>query len=639
MRKTYALIFLLVFISTTGFVSASDERDVFIIDKDGNTKYQYQTLFASDYGYYIEAQSVELGVPENVTNLKFFDSYDELIPTKITSEREFNTYTLNIKEVEYGNPYVVGFSYDLPKYTTVRYKENYFFEYPIYLEQDSQKEVHICIPSSATAGATPYDSTPIEESTTPDIHDFKYYPMKKFPLIDPLPSYAANEYHKTKEAQFQEIDVCPNGYNDNLISDVNRGDITRLKFDFHSYDSQVDNYDSTSGKLSITAPVVYKQTIDHNAQLIEKTLHSIDAILNLNSPLSYHLTFVGDNDRVLESNSIISLDDGTVFIAISVLNGDSDQLLQINVLRGLINSAMLNTYGQETDTFWWITGALTNLALIVMKENGLPTNDVQLILNDVKDTFKELTTNQIIEFLKSVATDPQSKVLIDSGIVDEIDTYCPNHAIKLNKITKDANLNFLNDKEFNNYMLYNLRGECSKDISEIFDKYRLEHDNVRIAVDKLQNMQEKFSRINIKRKDIPEINTINTNLNAAQEDLKRGKVEEALRLLESSENLYDTKLQRLLGILEEYTNAENKAEAIPFIFSIPSKFISSSKLDDAIEFIKTDEFDSARNEINKSLFWSNNAIILSLILYVVIVGLIFWVFRTRLKNKSKHRLN
>jgi hypothetical protein len=152
-------------------------------------------------------------------------------------------------------------------------------------------------------------------------------------------------------------------------------------------------------------------------------------------------------------------------------------------------------------------------------------------------------------------------------------------------------------------------------------------------------MQEKFSRINIKRKDIPEINTINTNLNAAQEDLKRGKVEEALRLLESSENLYDTKLQRLLGILEEYTNAENKAEAIPFIFSIPSKFISSSKLDDAIEFIKTDEFDSARNEINKSLFWSNNAIILSLILYVVIVGLIFWVFRTRLKNKSKHRLN
>ncbi len=631
------LMTALVFILMLNCVSALyEERDIFIIDSDGDTQYKYQLVGSVEYGYYIEAQDLVLLVPENSTNLQFYDSYGKISATYEYTEEGYKVYTVTTREIEYDEPYEIGFTHDLPKYTTTRYKENYFFEYPYYKEIGSEKETYVCIPNSASEYAEYYDSTPEDDwRVRPiDYYNFTLPEIAKLPEIKPItPLYGYDYNYKSEYSQIQEVEVCPSGYSDEWILGIDEGIITAVEFDFKMPSAKISNSVYNGDKITVEYPAIYKSIIEKNTPLLEKTLNSIEQKLNLDSPSSYKLIFVSDNDKVLSGdNAMISYEDGTVYFQTGLMRLDNDQLLQINLLRGIINSAMLNTYGTSTDDSWWTNGALTSLALIIMKDNDLEINEIQTLLNDFKDAFDELTTNEIIEIMQD--SEMEYRITIDSGIVDEIDNLCPNHAIKLNKITKDMDsLDFSNDKEFNNYILYNLREECSKDISEVLDKYKLEHDNVQVAVDKFNRIKQKFSEIKIDRTDIEELNTIRNNINQVEGLLKVGKVEQATELIDEADNLYETKLKNLLEILKEFNTAEDEVKSIPLVFSLPSKMMASSNLDSAMTFIKEEDFDSARSKINSAKFWSNNALTISIIIYVLIGVGIFFGYKKYQNNK------
>ncbi len=637
--KIKILLITLLFILMLNSVSALyEERDIFIIDSNGDTQHKYQLVGSVEYGYHVEAQDLVLSVPENVTNLQFYDSYGKISATYEYTEEGYKVYTVRTKEIEYNEPYEIGFTYNLPKYTTTRYKENYFFEYPYYKEIGSEKETHVCIPNSASEYAEYYDSTPEDDwRVRPyDLYNLTI-PKLDLPELTPLHQYTSTEYnYRSEYAQIQDVEICPSGYSDEGIFGIDEGIITSVEFDFKMPSTKISNSDYSGNKISVEYPSIYKTIIEKNIPILEKTLNSIDQKLNLDSPSSYRLIFVSDNDKVLSGdNAMISYEDGTVYFQTGLMRLDNDQLLQINLLRGIINSAMLNTYGTSTDDSWWTNGALTNLALISMKENNLPTSDIQQVLNDIKDLFNELTTNEIIELMQD--TTLEGRTNIDSGIVDEIDKLCPNHAIKLNKITKNMDsLDFSNDKEFNNYILYHLREECSKDISEVLNKYRLEHDNVQVAVDKFNRIKQKFGEIKIDRTDIEELNTIRNNINQVEGLFKVGKVEEATKLIDEADNLYETKLKNLLGILKEFNTAEDEVKSIPLVFSLPSKMIASSNLDSAMTFIKEEDFDSARSKINNAKFWSSNSIMVALIIYALIIVGIFLIYKNNNKKYSGH---
>ena len=110
-KKICLLVFLTIFL--VNVVSATEERDIFIIDNEGNTQYKYQIVSAVDEGYYIEAQDLSLVVPENATNLKFYDSSGIIKGIYSYSDEGYKIYNVRTKQIEYNEPYEVGFIYDL----------------------------------------------------------------------------------------------------------------------------------------------------------------------------------------------------------------------------------------------------------------------------------------------------------------------------------------------------------------------------------------------------------------------------------------------------------------------------------------------------------------------------------------------
>lgn len=635
MKIIILCIFIVLIISPV--ISAYQERSIFIVDSNGNTQYKYQLIVAVDQGYYIPGQSIDLVVPINSTNLKFFNNNGEVNPTLKTQsiENETKTYSVVMNQVEYGSPQFIGFTYDLLEYTTIRYKENYFLEFPYYIDIESNKETYVCIPSSASRYANSYDSTP-KDYNYPYLNNYNYTLTAPPLQLPPLIISPSSPGYISQDQQIAKINICPSGYYENTVYGLTKGISTELNFDFKDSSNRIDNYEKSFEPITVNGPSIYESFIDKNIPSIVKTIPTIDSKLNLNSLPHYNVNFVSDNDLAMtDNNDILSYEDGKVLYKVNVIKGD-DQFLQINLLRGIIGSSMIKTYGLSIQNNWWDIGSTTNMALILMKENNLPTSEIQKTLKTIKDAIKKLTPQEIKDSINDNSGD---KILIYSSIVDEIDSVCPDHVLKLNAKTRGmTQINFTSEKEFNNFLIYNIENLCSKDISNILDKYGFEHDSVMDILTRYNNLQAKFSEINIDREDIPALNTLKSNLNKIKSNLEEGKIEDSTQLVSDSETLYETRLKPLLQILGDFSNAEQKSNSIPFIFALPSKIIINSNLDGAIGYIKENNFDGAKQKINNSLFWINNAIMLSIIFYIIILSLIILFYKKYRKHK-KHNHN
>ncbi|GEM_PF-4807874 len=700
MIKRVFPIFIFLIILCASLAMASEERYSFIIDEQGNTKLQYQlVLSVTESGMYLPGFTHTFSPPENVTNLEFFDENGKITPKYIGSEEGYSIYEKYIPDVNYNSPYQIGYRYDLPEYTTTRYNENYHFEYPMSLPKNSTYTLAVCIPSSADSYPASYDSTPQTYEPT----DYSTYKPIEIRTITPIsPITYTTTYYKGDSS----IDACPTGYRKTYNYDFEYGVSNKITSSFSMPENKVELFTYESTKIKIVAPKIYQSVLEKNVKAIEASLPNIESKLNLNAPSSYTIYMVSDTDKVFEDtkngNSVsIAMEDGTVYFKISLLNVGDDQFIQVNLLRAIINSALLKTYGENSDNSWWSHGALTNMAVKLMKESNLQYDQVQKAMNDVKDAIKLLSTNEIIEVMS--ASDSKSQILIYSSIVDEMDSVCPDHVIKLNKQTRTmSGLTFSSDKQFDNFLIYNLKQECTRDISSVLDKYQFEHDNVAYIMDKYAKINEKFQNIKISRNDIPDLNIAKSDLVTANTELTEGKASEALILIEKSEeaysrildlvtiyskiedlrpkltaipeelrspsvlsainkldeaedlvtkkntkdaltkaneasNLYDESVKNMGGILQEYVDAKLKVEGVPEIFYLPAKPLAKGALSSAVTKIKSDNYDEARGSIGTSTFWSNNAIILSLIFYALIIGGLIFGYKKYIKPMQKDK--
>jgi hypothetical protein len=637
MKSKLLIITLISLFLFSNIVLADVERDIFIIDEDGTTTYKYQYGTAVDYGYYLESQEMTLVVPQTLEDVKFYDSDGSITGTYDSEYLGSDLYTVRIKEVEYNNPYEIGFTSKLPKYTTVRYQENYFFEYPYYQETGYEREVYVCIPTSASSSAKSYDSSPADDWRTFDYDQYEriIIPEYDYPeIIYNIPGYG--NYQSVSE-QLEDLDVCPSGYTQHEITNIENDVITTVEYDFSISSKQTGLFTYDSENIKVTGPKPYQSLIERNIKAIESTLEKISTRLNLKSPSKYDVSFVSNNDKVLDGdNALVSYEDGTVYFQTGIITVGDDDLIQINLLRGIINSAILNTYGTETYESWWTNGVLTNLGLVLMKEEGLSVEGVDEVLNDVRDSMDLLTTNEVIEYLEDETL--ADKTTIESAIVDELDKICPDHAIKINKFTKGlSSVSFNNDKQLNNYLLVHLDDECTADPTIVFEKYNLEHDNVKIAVKKYNEISNKLNDLNIDRDDIIELNTVKEKVKLANQNLEKGDVLESLKNSEEAIELFDGPLQEKLAVLKRYSQVEQSAESIPKVFSFPGSIGLRKHMDLAIQNINSVSTKEAEKNLNDAQFWINNSSMFSILFYLVLIGIVIGGYFLLKKQQQGHQ--
>jgi hypothetical protein len=643
MKQKIILHLILAIILLSNLVLADVERDIFIIDDDGTTTYKYQYGAAVDYGYYLESQDMTLLVPQDYKNVNFYDSDGSITGTYDSEYLGSDVYTVTTKEIEYNEPYEIGFTANLPKYTTVRYQENYFFTYPYYKESGYEKEVYVCIPTSASSYAKSYDSSPEDDWRTFDYDSYQDYKIVIPEPIYPEPIFTIEGYgnYNSVSEQLENVDICPLGYTEHEITNIEEDVITTVDYEFQISSKKTGLFTYDSDLIKVEGPKAYQNLIEKNVKALEPTLEKISTRLNLDSPNKYYVTFVSNNDKVLDGdNALVSYEDGTVYFKTGIIAVGDDDLIQINLLRGIINSAILNTYGTETYESWWTNGVLTNLGLVLMKEEGLSIEGVNEVLNDVRDSIELMTTNEIIEFMEDeTVTD---KLLVESAIVDELDKICPDHAIKINKFTKGlSSLSFKDDKQLNNYLLVHLTDECTSDPAIVLEKYNLEHDNAKIAVKKYNEISTKLNELNIDREDIVELNTVKEKVQSANQKLERGDVVESLKNSEEAIELFDGPLQEKLAVLQKYSQVEKSGESIPKFFSFPGNIALNKHMDLAIQNINSGNTQDAEKNLNDAQFWINNssmfAVLFYLILMGVVVGAYFLMHKQQHSNKKKHK--
>ena len=700
MIKKLSLVCLILILLLASIVFASEERYTFLIDEEGNTKLRYQAVLSvSSPEMYLPGFTMTLSPPVDVSHLEFYDSNGKINPRKAGTEEGYDIYKQNIPDIDYNQPYQIGYQYDLPEYTTVRYNENYHFEYPFSPEEASDYVISVCIPSSANVYPVDYDSSP---ETQQALDWDSYKPVRiSLPYI-PIGSISPSENYR---GDFS-ISPCPSGYQktENYESNSNQ----KITSSFSIPNNRLDLFTFEAGKIKLTAPKIYQTVLEKNVKNLQVALPNIESKLNLNPPYNYNLYLVSDTDKVFldakESNSAsLVQDDGTVYYKISLLNVGDDEFIQINLLRALINSASLNTYGENSDNSWWSHGALTNMALRLMKESNLPYNEVQKTMNEVKDQIKLLSTNEIIALMNNV--DSEEKILIYSSIVDEIDTNCPDHVLKLNKRTREmSDLSFTSDKQFNNFLIYNLKEECPQVVETILDKYQLGHDNVQYVSGKYSKINEKIANITISRKDIIELNDARSDLQQATNDLQKGNTANALVLIENAEKaytqildlvqiyskvenlrpkldaipvelrsaeiltsinkideaedlvrgkntteallkvnealfFYDENTKKTGGVIQEYVDAKIKTESVSNFFYLPAKPFAKNSLSSAADLIKNDDYTGARNYLSNSNFWSNSAFTLALVMYTILIGLFIMGYLKIIKPRKINKFH
>jgi len=633
--KEKILILFFVMIIFSSIVLAYEENYIFIIDEEGNTELKYQTVLTVLPGYYIPGSNATLIIPKEAQNVEFYDNQGKIYPSLLDTKEGYNFYYIITKKVESDKPYEFGYIYNLPKYTTVRYNENYHFEYPIYLDSN----IYVCTSPKASSYPIDYDSSPQNDWRKEYTYTKPNLTKIDLPNID-LTILKRIDFSTIFKTGPNPFNICPDGLKENKITNIEMEYLTKPKFDFSIPGKTTEFFTYNGEKVTLIAPKIYQDIIEKNIKTIEKTLPSIETQLNLNVPSKYNLKFVSDTDKVIyeNDNAMVSYDDGTVFFKVSIIRSNNDEFIQINLLRGLINSALLNTYTPSSDRNWWTEGALTNMALKIMEDNNLPNSEVQKTMDEARDEFNNLTKDEIIKPIEN--SEPEDRIIIDSLIVDEIDNTCPDHVIKLNNITKEiSELDFSEEKTFDNYLIYNLKEFCSNDISSILNKYGLPYDNVSFVVDKFKVMKEKLDPINIKKGKILELDDSKSKLEGVEYNLKRGKnIDESLTLTNEIESIYENSIKNKVNILKEYSNAEQKVDSIPIIFYLPSRIMAYNLLNKAIIDINKDNFDSAEKNINKSLFWIDNSTILSLIVYIILCAII-WIIYKKYTHHKKSRSN
>lgn len=697
-KKLILLIFLILF-SSLSVIFADEYRYSFIIDQEGNTKLRYQEVTSiSEYGMYLPSYNEYFYPPEGVTNLEFYDNDGKITPKYIGSEDGYDIYLARIPDVYFLAPYEIGYQYDLPEYTTVRYMENYHFEYPWYLDANSEIITSVCIPSSANSSPVDYDSSP-EEYTTTD------YPFKQYTYI-PIPKYVPFELPQFPGGD-SSISVCPDGYKKTDNLDFELGISTNIKSSFSMSNNKIDNFTYESGNIKVIGPSIYQSVLERNIKSIETILPNINSSLNLDTPSNYTIYFVSDTDNIFRGYGdeyfFVSYEDGTIYIKTSVINSGGDEFIQVNLLRAIINCAILDTYGENSDNSWWSLGAQTNMAVKLMKESGLPYSELQDSFDYIKEGISQLSSEEIVEAMNG----GDYQILIYSSIVDEIENMCFNHIIKLNGSTRlMSNLAFTSDKQFNNFLIYNLNKDCSQDISGILDKYKLEHDDVIYVSNKYVKIFDKIK--NLDDIGVNKLIDAKNQLIQANDYLNKGNVQEALELIEKTEaaysdilnlvmihskitdlnpkiqaipeeirppsilsainkidetedlilknntaealikvneaaELYDAGIKEMGGILQEYTDVKTKINAVPGIFYFPAKIFAKQSLNSSVGFIKNNNYENARKSFASANFWSNNAVTFGLLFYIIVIGGAIFCYFKFVKSKKikqiKHHKN
>jgi len=329
----------------------------------------------------------------------------------------------------------------------------------------------------------------------------------------------------------------------------------------------------------------------------------------------------------------MSLADGRVFFDVKLTREDGE-FFQVNFLRGLINSALFRTYG-ESFANWWSDGALTNMALIMMKSNNLKTGEVKKLIDLAKGEIS-LYSLYSKEKLKEILTYKQASLLFNSAIVDEIETYCPNHVIKINKTVQGIKKgHFTTEKQFNNYLIYIIKKECNIDISNILDKYYIEHDNVGKVIEQLVALE---SKIKILPSELlsEEVKNKITEINNAEELIQNGQVTEAQAKINSANNVIEPITIKLENILPKYNNTKDSISQIPVIFYLPGGMMAQGEFNEAINLIKMEKFEKAEQKMNSAQFWISNSASITLTLVVLaILGIIGVIFLTNKQLLTK----
>ena len=358
-----ALITVLIFVQLFSFVIADAEYEnhIFIIDGDGKTTYRYQyTIQITDYGMYLPAFTTELYVPEG-ENAKFFDNYGNVSAKKTDNYEGYDVYDVRTKEIEYNEEYGIGFQYVLDDVEIYRYKENYHFSYPIY---DETIEYYVCIPDNFYSFPATYDNNPKEPEEynpyyIPELIPFKEYKIADYTLLEPGTGY---------NSIMQLVDKCPDGYKE-ASPDIIYDDYYKVSLDYQNPDYEVPTEEYNGTNMNVKVPALYKAQIIDSLKAIDPILPQVSSRLDLDALSKYNVDFLSNTDEVFDGNFMVSFDDGTAFFRVDAVGQDSE-FFQVNFLRGIINTALLKTYGEDFGN-WWSDGALTIMAMNLMKENGL----------------------------------------------------------------------------------------------------------------------------------------------------------------------------------------------------------------------------------------------------------------------------
>lgn len=658
-RAKYALLITLclcIFIFSQ-FVFANEiERDIFIIDETGKTTYKYQYVTAVEDGYYLESFNLPVGIMPESKNLEFYDS-DGAVSVRKTDEVDeegFEYYNIRVQQTQYNKPRAVGFTHELEDFTTVRYQENYFFEYPYYQDSEWPRDVYVCFPEKASGYPKSYDSSPEDDWR----EDYETYDQNSIRIVPYEPSiydsyeitvwneedlYPSNfDFRdimygtKSVEDQLDSVEPCPIDYQERKITNIKEDQITKLDFAFKDADEKTGLSTIERDGVSVSVPTTYRRLLEENIETIQPIIQTIEEDLKLKSPEKFVIIIASDNDRVFDGdNAMISYEDGNIFYQVGLLRVESNQFIQVNLLRGIINSAVLKTYGTETYDSWWTNGILTELSLQLMRSEGLPTQEVEEALQETAELIYEYSPEELSEMLETL--DSEEVTVLHSAIVNQIEDVCPNHIINLNEQTSAIGIIFQNEVQLNNFLLYQLRANCGTAPREVLDRYYLEHDNVEGAIERQEAITALVGELPDEANALSELSQINTYIQDAKEHLAIGKVTQSNQFVEEANRIYFGSLQTKLALLEKLETIDDQTNSIPAFARYPANWLIESNKQKAvasIDQLDEDNFDVYSQRIIKH---SSRAGIYSvtIILSLLTICLIFiWYV---ISNNSKKR--
>ncbi|MBT3298242.1 hypothetical protein HN385_04910 [archaeon] len=668
------------------------ERDIFIIDSDGGVTYKNQYVMAIEYGYYYESMELPFPVDSNYTNLEFYDSYGEIEGDySETNEYAIDLYHLTTEEIEYGEPYEIGYTVDLPDLTITRYRENYFFKHMYAFLDDYPIDVYVCVPGNALPYAQEYDSS-LDEY---DFYDYEFEIPTYIPEFEYDYSIETYSPYQSVDEQIESVDVCPNGYGEYELDENDIVEDYYLYYEFQINSEDDGLFTEDLGDITISGPIQHKELILNQLDGISNIVEPLEE-LDLETPLNYEIFFSSNNDDVFETEyALISYPNGNGFLQIDTITIDDEEFLKLNVASLIINSALINTYDEPSKMYdyWWHLGDVGAIAYDLMKESGLSTSEIDEELELSKELLSEHKFNHL---------DYLSESNIALYQTQQIESSCPGAINYINEITESlSNIEFDSLKELNNFLIYNLNDYCKEDLTNLFEELYLSNDdpmsyslriesllesleliedydfsekteleqeindvisyfetgNIEDGINSLEEAEElygevesdillieEFERmkselidpIDVQRNDIAVLNEFRDKVDEATELFESGDFEEAVIKLEEVEEIYNSELLNIVHLLTTYSSIEEEYNELSTISKFPTSFLIEPKFDKVIQELNSGDISSTEEALQElGTFVINaktNSIIFygSMILIFIVICYIFFI-----KNKKK----